>query len=244
MDNFRYVTLGLLMLFVYMCPLQQISAASMVNDYEFKKFLKQNARDPEVKELQKFLNANGFIVSKIGPGSPGQETDVFDIKTKNALIQFQKKNNIRPANGYVGITTRRFMNSLEHSWYYDDSWSRSVFSDIEHKDAPLPVWWIDGNWPLKTVDKPPKLVAGETPRILFWWAAYLHYYDTEKKQWFVEKDPDIAIHSYDLLSFCRRYYPKTVTVKKYKKENIPLARDDDTYVLEPSINPWSFECVQ
>lgn len=130
------------------------------------------------------------------------------------------------------------------SYYYDDSWDFQVFTDIEHKDAPLPEWWIDGDWPLDTVENPPKILKGETPRILFWWAAYLHYYDTEKKQWFVEPDSNIAMNSYDLLSFCRRYYPDTITVKKYKKENIPLARDDNNYVLAPDINPWSFECVQ
>lgn len=56
--------------------------------------VKRNAKDSEVKALQKFLNAKGFIVAEVGPGSKGNETDVFGPKTRAAVIRFQEANDI------------------------------------------------------------------------------------------------------------------------------------------------------
>jgi len=60
----------------------------------------------EVKQLQQFLNTHGYIVSKTGPGSLGQETTVFGHATKAAVIKFQKANKIDPI-GIVGPATRK-----------------------------------------------------------------------------------------------------------------------------------------
>ena len=64
----------------------------------------------DIKELQKYLNAHGFIIAKAGPGSLGKETTKFGIATKAALIKFQKTNKIKPANGSFGPVTRGVVN--------------------------------------------------------------------------------------------------------------------------------------
>lgn len=64
------------------------------------------SRSNSVQLLQKFLNNQGFVIAKSGPGSPGNETDYFGVLTQKALAAFQKKNNINPASGFFGSITR------------------------------------------------------------------------------------------------------------------------------------------
>ncbi len=52
--------------------------------------LKVGDTHPDVIELQKFLNAKGFVVSKSGPGSVGLETDFFGANTRMAVKQYQE----------------------------------------------------------------------------------------------------------------------------------------------------------
>lgn len=40
--------------------------------------------------LQRFLNCAGFTVSAVGAGAPGNETDVFATRTREAVIAFQE----------------------------------------------------------------------------------------------------------------------------------------------------------
>lgn len=61
------------------------------------------ARDPQVKELQKFLNKAGFQVSAQGDGAPGFETDYFGPLTQAALQKFQAAKGI--ASGGDAATT-------------------------------------------------------------------------------------------------------------------------------------------
>jgi hypothetical protein len=49
---------------------------------------------PDIPALQQFLNIHGFILAIDGPGSPGQETDFFGMKTYKALINFQSANGL------------------------------------------------------------------------------------------------------------------------------------------------------
>lgn len=72
----------------------------------FQKNLSQGNVSIDVKNLQKFLNEKGFMVSKTGPGSQGKETMYFGPATKSALARFQKAYNITPAAGFFGPITR------------------------------------------------------------------------------------------------------------------------------------------
>lgn len=71
--------------------------------------LEINDKGEDVRNLQKLLNAKGFLISEQGPGSPGNETTIFGDATKAALIRFQKANNISPASGYFGPLTRSIL---------------------------------------------------------------------------------------------------------------------------------------
>jgi hypothetical protein len=74
--------------------------------------LKQNTRGGDVKTLQQFLNQQGFTISNKGLGSPGLESTFFGNQTKQALIKFQIKNNIKPASGFFGPITKAFIKSM------------------------------------------------------------------------------------------------------------------------------------
>jgi peptidoglycan hydrolase-like protein with peptidoglycan-binding domain len=64
----------------------------------------------DIRTLQKFFNTHGFIIAAQGPGSPENETSIFGSKTYQALINFQKANNL-PATGYLGPLTRAALGS-------------------------------------------------------------------------------------------------------------------------------------
>lgn len=74
----------------------------------FTKDLRFGNRNPEVEQLQQFLIYEGSYPN-------GTVNGVFDRPTRNAVIVFQKKYNIRPPVGYVGPKTRhqiQFLNGL------------------------------------------------------------------------------------------------------------------------------------
>lgn len=74
--------------------------------YTFTRNLSLGMTGEDVKTLQKFLNANGFIIASTGPGSIGNETTMFGSLTKKALTRYQIAKNIKPAIGYFGSVTR------------------------------------------------------------------------------------------------------------------------------------------
>ncbi len=82
------------------------SASTKALPQVFTRTLKLNSKGVDVKDLQKFLNSQGFSVAKKGPGSKGKETTLFGPATKAAVIRFQKAYRITPANGVVGEKTR------------------------------------------------------------------------------------------------------------------------------------------
>lgn len=78
-------------------------------EYIFIRDLKITMTGEDVKKLQKYLNGNNFIVSEIGYGSNGNETEYFGFATQRALANFQKANNL-PAFGFFGPMTRALVN--------------------------------------------------------------------------------------------------------------------------------------
>ena len=92
-------------------PVQNILPKPLLT-YSFNKDLKLGSTGNDVKELQKFLNTNGYIVAPSGPGSVGSETTIFGYATRAALIKFQIANNITPASGYFGPITRAFVENI------------------------------------------------------------------------------------------------------------------------------------
>lgn len=84
-------------------------AWTIVGKVLFIRDLRIGQTSEDVKRLQKFLNTHGFKVSETGPGSPGNESLYFGLKTFNALKKLQLANDI-PSTGYFGPLTRAWMN--------------------------------------------------------------------------------------------------------------------------------------
>jgi lysophospholipase L1-like esterase len=80
--------------------------------YSLIKTLKLNSKNNDVKELQKFLNTHGYLVSATGAGSLNKETTYFGPKTKKAVIKFQTTNDLVP-DGIVGPKTREKIINIE-----------------------------------------------------------------------------------------------------------------------------------
>lgn len=83
---------------------------------QFDHDLGLNSVDPEVKQLQIFLNTHGFPVAADGPGSSGHEVETFGPSTKAALKKFQKAHTkelgVGSSTGHFGPTTRNYLNGL------------------------------------------------------------------------------------------------------------------------------------
>jgi hypothetical protein len=78
--------------------------------------------NPELLALQQILNRNGFILALDGPGSPGNETTMYGIRTRNAVRSFQcakqnicKGNELSTGYGFVNQETRTALLALSNS---------------------------------------------------------------------------------------------------------------------------------
>lgn len=80
------------------------AAASTASAYTHMGTLKMGSTGSQVMELQKALNAKGFVVSTTGAGSVGMESTYFGAKTKTAVMAFQSANMLT-ADGVVGAMT-------------------------------------------------------------------------------------------------------------------------------------------
>lgn len=56
----------------------------------FSRTLRLGATGPDVLELQRLLNRQGFLLATEGPGSSGNESEYFGARTQRALIRFQE----------------------------------------------------------------------------------------------------------------------------------------------------------
>jgi hypothetical protein len=79
------------------------------NCQSFKKTLKINTKDKEVKCLKIILNLDKETEIK---GQINKENNIFDNKTRLSLIKFQRKYNIKEERGIVGSKTRRILNEI------------------------------------------------------------------------------------------------------------------------------------
>ncbi|MCI0479265.1 peptidoglycan-binding protein, partial [Candidatus Uhrbacteria bacterium] len=87
----------------------------------FTRDLRTGDTGEDVRQLQRFLNSNGFTVAKDGPGSPGNETAMFGALTRAAVRSFQdafRADILTPiglsrGTGTFGPATRAFVNGLD-----------------------------------------------------------------------------------------------------------------------------------
>ncbi len=96
----------LLALAICLGATHSVSAGTFV----FNRNLSFGSIGQDVKELQKYLNSNNFLVARLSFGSPGKETTFFGSLTKAALIKFQKAKKIIPSIGFFGPITRKVVN--------------------------------------------------------------------------------------------------------------------------------------
>lgn len=96
------------------------STSNNNNLVKFEKPLRQGASGQDVKNLQIFLNSQGFNVSASGVGSQGNETIYFGSATYRALIKFQNYYassiltpvGLTQGTGYFGPSTINKVNQL------------------------------------------------------------------------------------------------------------------------------------
>ncbi len=77
----------------------------------FQRDFKPGAIHEDIRQLQKYLNNNGYILASSGPGSPGRETNYFGTITKLTLIKFQQVNGLI-ATGNLDLATRNKINKV------------------------------------------------------------------------------------------------------------------------------------
>ena len=84
------------------------------NAYAFGRNLTVGSVGEDVRALQVILNAEGFVIAESGPGSLGNESTYFGLKTKLALIKYQNfyrsELGIKVGTGYFGPATMKFVN--------------------------------------------------------------------------------------------------------------------------------------
>jgi peptidoglycan hydrolase-like protein with peptidoglycan-binding domain len=121
-------------------PAASANASSGI--YFFEHNLSAGTISSDVEDLQKYLNAHGFILAKTGPGSPGNETTKFGSATRAALIRFQLARKISPASGYFGPLTRAAVNAAEQTATapvapasYPTASASSIVSEVNNSSA-------------------------------------------------------------------------------------------------------------
>jgi hypothetical protein len=98
----------------------EVTSSTNVTGSIFTRTLQVGSTGADVKALQVFLNAHGFVVASSGGGSPGNETTYFGSATKAALIKFQEyyandiltPNGLTSGTGYFGPATMRKVNAM------------------------------------------------------------------------------------------------------------------------------------
>ncbi len=92
-----------------------VNGSGIGNAYRFLRDLSVGSTGEDVRQLQIFLNANGFRVAQSGAGSPGKETTSFGAATKAAVAKYQASKGIQPPAGRFGPATRASVNAANGS---------------------------------------------------------------------------------------------------------------------------------
>jgi hypothetical protein len=96
-----------------------ISSVGLPKNFQFTKDLRPLMSTSDIKNLQIFLNNNGFVVSATGAGSKGKESNFMGLKTKAALMKFQEAyakdiltpQGLKKGTGVLGPYSRKIINS-------------------------------------------------------------------------------------------------------------------------------------
>jgi hypothetical protein len=88
-------------------PIPEFSTAGFTRD------LTLESEGEDVRQLQMYLNSQGFVIATTGTGSKGNESTYFGNLTQAALARFQAAKNITPAEGYFGRVTRAYIRAGE-----------------------------------------------------------------------------------------------------------------------------------
>ena len=108
---------------VYITSILLCVPLSFAHAYTFSKPLSIGTEGEDVLQLQKLLNQNQYTqIAQEGIGSPGNETNYFGQKTKDAVIRFQNMyaqeilipNGLSSGTGFVGMSTLSFLNTLQN----------------------------------------------------------------------------------------------------------------------------------
>jgi len=94
----------LLMSLAFVLSTRSVYAEGLCN---FPRDLELGDEGEDVRCLQKYLNSAGFTISTQGLGSVGKETNQFKELTQQAVIKWQKANNLTPAMGFFGPMSRK-----------------------------------------------------------------------------------------------------------------------------------------
>ncbi len=89
----------------------KLGGNTSVSCFVFTRDLTLGSTGEDVRALQVWMNANGFLVATAGPGSKGNETTYFGGLTRTALAKWQASVGIAPAVGYFGPITRGRVNA-------------------------------------------------------------------------------------------------------------------------------------
>jgi len=88
------------------------TTSSSATSGAFTRDLQLGITGSDVRALQQYLNAHGYIVAVTGAGSLGNESIYFGTATRAALSRYQTAHGIAPAAGYFGPKTRAKISGL------------------------------------------------------------------------------------------------------------------------------------
>lgn len=89
-----------------------VVASAQSNECTFTQTLEMGVISAEVQCLQEYLNENGFPLTAVGPGAPGNETDKFGNLTQAAVIEWQQSHDVSPAVGIFGPISQEKYNEV------------------------------------------------------------------------------------------------------------------------------------